>query len=136
MDEVDEIVRALGPEQREGVLTFPDGKANGDEIGVGHGLAMFMLIYRGLIAFRKRWWLFGEPVFYLTRLGRRVRDRLLNRGMRNERARICRRCLSACRPRHHCCDSLDYRGQHLRGNKRRIPPSRHPCALGEAKIPS
>jgi hypothetical protein len=41
-----------------------------------YGLAGAALILRGLMDYRRKWWLFGPPILVPTRLGQKVRAHL------------------------------------------------------------
>lgn len=66
MSEVERIANGLSEAQRRDLLRLQQGDHN-------PGLAIFLLISKGLADYRKRWMLFGERNVTLTRKGLAVR---------------------------------------------------------------
>lgn len=73
-NELDELARSLGVSQREQLFDIGVGVVM--ETAMRHGLISYALIRKGLLTFRRRFWLFGEFIFYLTPLGLALRDYL------------------------------------------------------------
>lgn len=63
--------RALSVTQRQALLDHPNGAPS-----LRLGLARSILIYRGLLDYRKRWWIAGPRELTITRKGRRLREHL------------------------------------------------------------
>lgn len=62
-----QIAESLTDAQREALLIYPEHKPSWD---------VFTLIWEGLIRYRPKWFLFGEPILLLSRKGRKVRAEL------------------------------------------------------------
>jgi len=73
-ERLEELARTLGVSQREQLFGIGAGVAM--ETAMRHGLISFVLIRKGLLTFRRRFWLFGEFIFYLTPLGLALRNHL------------------------------------------------------------
>lgn len=82
MTDAREVARSLSKAQREADILTPDAKyllLTGEDRSL-FGMAGVALILRGLMDYRRRYWLFGAAYLYPTRLGRKVRRILQEQG--------------------------------------------------------
>ena len=69
--QIEQIARGMSGAQMRQVIDIGMGQVI--ETAMRHGLVLFSLISGGLLTFRRKWWLWGDYVFYLTPLGLAVR---------------------------------------------------------------
>lgn len=68
------VAEGLSEAERHRLIAMGNGKTL--DICMRHGFISFALIKYGLMTFRRKWWLFGDYVFYLTETGQSVRTYL------------------------------------------------------------
>lgn len=68
---LDRMAAALSPNQRQALIDHPDGNHT-----LMLGFARSILIYRGILDYRRRWWIAGPRELVLTVKGRRLREHL------------------------------------------------------------
>jgi hypothetical protein len=72
--DIKSVAEGLSEAERNRLIAMGTGKTL--ELCMRHGLISFTLIKSGLMTFRRKWWLFGDYVFYLTKTGLKLRTYL------------------------------------------------------------